>query len=372
MKRSRAPDAPESCTAFSPAKRLAPADANTTGALLLLHHHPLPPPLHPAAPPLSPLGAPCPAALPRPALLPLPPPSPRAAAAAAPPLPALPLLPPCPPQLAPMEQWVVSLRRFPASAAAAAAAGEGYVGLAVADYATGYVLALSLHRLADVQGAAAAAAPAGDATPALVHWAFGEARSAAEVLAARMGAPSGAWPSQGACLADTAALAGLWRSVGDALGHLWGGAGAGAGGGGSAAAQRMASSDARWGCGEGWVEAAVAGGSGGGGGGGGGGGEEDAMEQAPAAAAAAAAPPPTIPTPALLALRPAAALPQPQPALARALARLLESANVRAAIPGMAARTGGGSPQIALLGWLQGQARGSCLGAEGSRSMGSC
>jgi len=63
-----------------------------------------------------------------------------------------------------------------------------------------------------------------------------------------------------------------------------------------------------------------------------------------------------IPLQALPPLQPAAAaLAAPHPALARPLARLLESANVRATIPGMAARTGSGSPQIALLGWLQGR-----------------
>ena len=64
---------------------------------------------------------------------------------AAPPL----LLPPCP-RLAPMQRWAISLRLFPE---APAASGGSLAGFAVADCATGYVLALSLRSLGGLQAA---------------------------------------------------------------------------------------------------------------------------------------------------------------------------------------------------------------------------
>ena len=302
---------------------------------------------------------------------------------------------PLPRGLLPMQRWVLSLRSFPHASGDPAL---GALGVAVADQATGYILSLALHSARDVAaalahlaaasaacptaaaaaaGAAAAAAPALPCDPctALTHLAFGEARAAAEAMALRAGSAAQAWPGQGLCLGDSPATASLWRAVSDTLCHMWGGAGAGG------LAQRPPSSDSRWACGEGWVEVEAA---------------AEAPASAPAAvpvepvedcmgggcdSSSSPAPPVQLLSAALFA-GPAAsalaqalsrALPAPPPAISLPLSRLLVSANVRASIPGMAARTGSGSPQIALLGWLQGareRERARCS-AGGSSSSGS-
>ena len=365
MKRSRTPDPGAAQVCFlSPSKRLASADINRPGALS-------------PTPRLAALQLQPPSAEACCMVLEAPAPQPPAAAALT--LPA-PRQLPCGAGQQPMQRWAISLRSFPAPPPAR---DGSLLGVAVADLATGFVLALSLHRLGDVLAAVGGGGGGSSEAPnALVHWAFAEARGAAEALGVRAGVPAAAasaWPCEGACLGDTAVLEGLWRSVGEALPQHCGAAGGGAAplarSASAAAAQRMAGSDARWACGEGWVDAPQAlahppparpppGEA-----------EEDAMGQPPlpsAAAAAAATPVCLIPTSTLLALPPAVrhrlrAL-APLPATARPLARLLDSCNVRASIPGMAARTGSGSPQIALMGWMQGQGRsGTAAAAAGAQ-----
>jgi hypothetical protein len=310
---------------------------------------------------------------------------------AAPPL----LLPPCP-RLAPMQRWAISLRLFPE---APAASGGSLAGFAVADCATGYVLALSLRNFGGLQ---AALSRGGGASSALAHLAFHEARAAALALGLRTGLSAeaaSAWPGEGVCLGDTPALATLWGAVSDTLrGSISTAAGAAAGSSARRAQHHLPhpsnTSDARWTCGEGWEEpgnptpaaaaaaAAVAAAQleeeGGG------------FAAAPTAAATmvleggpsaptslapllpAAATVAVIPTSSLVTLQAgqfsqalAAALPPqdtPQQ-LGRTLGRLTESCNVRAVIPGMAARTGSGSPHLLVMGWIQQQVKSAAAAA---------
>ncbi len=264
--------------------------------------------------------------------------------------------------LAPMRRWVLSLKLLAPPPAAA-------VGAAVADAATGFVLALVAFEWDALAAAAAAAAPTASPLDACARAALEAAVATAAALAPRATAAA-LRPVDGVLLGDTPALRLVWRTVREAMG----GSGASAG-----ARAALAASDFRWACG----------GGGGGGGDGTGAGDAgagaDGAEGGPSVRAVAetllagvladAFPPPAAGSfPAMALLRPDAPPPEggmctptaaafalalgdaPAPPAGllppRTLTALRDAANVRASTPGAARGEGGGSPLVRLLTWL--------------------